>query len=63
MGGTTPGETMRVLLVSTDEGMRDQIQEALPGAIRDCRVYWVSQPDLAVTPRGRPDPPSDPGRR
>ncbi len=39
---------MRILLVSTQEGMRDQVGETLRGWARDSRLYWVSQPDLAV---------------
>lgn len=48
MTGLTPGETVRVLLVTTDDAMQDQIQRILPAAIRDCRVYWVDRPDQAA---------------
>ena len=42
------GSTLRLLLVSTRESCRDAIGEALDGWISDYRLFWVSQPDLAV---------------
>jgi pilus assembly protein CpaE len=41
------GETLRVLLVSTSEEVREAVGEALTGRAGDHRLYWVSQPDLA----------------
>ncbi|MBM4429838.1 MAG: MinD/ParA family protein [Chloroflexi bacterium] len=41
------GQILRVLLVSTREGMRDEVGEALAGWAGDQRLFWVSQPDLA----------------
>lgn len=40
------GETLRILLVSSTEEIRDQVGEAL-AAGGDHRFYWVSQPELA----------------
>jgi pilus assembly protein CpaE len=42
------GETLRVLLVSARETARDEVGEALTNRAGDYRLYWVSQPDLAV---------------
>jgi pilus assembly protein CpaE len=42
-----PGETARVLLVSTAEEMRDAVGEMLAGGAGDHRLYWVSHPELA----------------
>ena len=42
-----PGEALRVLLVSTAEGARDEIGEALTRGAGDHRLYWVAQPELA----------------
>jgi pilus assembly protein CpaE len=42
-----PGEALRVLLVSTAEGARDEIGEALARGAGDHRLYWVAQPELA----------------
>jgi pilus assembly protein CpaE len=42
------GETARILLVSTDEKMRDAVGEALTGRAGDYRLYWVSHPELAA---------------
>jgi pilus assembly protein CpaE len=38
---------LRILLVSTREGARDEVGDALAGWAGDQRLYWVSQPDLA----------------
>lgn len=44
-----PGQTLRVLLVSTEESLRTQVGMALVNPrIGDHRLYWVSQPDLAL---------------
>ena len=48
MASLVPGETMRVLLVSAQESVRDEVGEALAGRAGDHRLYWVSQPDLAA---------------
>ena len=47
MASLVPGETLRVLLVSTSEEARDEVGAALAGRAGDHRLYWVSQPDLA----------------
>jgi pilus assembly protein CpaE len=44
-----PSETLRVLLVAEQEGIRDQVAAALRAHDGDHRLYWVSQPELAVT--------------
>lgn len=41
------GQTLRILLVSTRESVRDEVGEALAGWAGDQRLFWVSQPDLA----------------
>jgi len=41
-------EGLRVLLVSAQEGMRDEVKRALTSHLGDYRLYWVSQPDLAL---------------
>jgi pilus assembly protein CpaE len=41
------GDTLRILLISTMEGARDLVEEALDGKIGEHQLYWVSQPDLA----------------
>jgi pilus assembly protein CpaE len=43
----TQGEVLRVLLVSTHEELRDQVERALAVYPAEHRLYWVSQPDLA----------------
>ncbi len=48
MANLIVGETARILLVSTDEGMRDAVGEALAGRAGDHRLHWVSQPSLAA---------------
>ena len=40
-------EVLRLLLVSVQESVRDEVVEALTGRAGDYRLYWVSQPDLA----------------
>ena len=47
MASLVPGETLRVLLVSTSQEARDEVGAALAGRAGDHRLYWVSQPDLA----------------
>ncbi len=47
MASLVAGETLRVLLVSTSEEVREAVGEALTGRAGDHRLYWVSQPDLA----------------
>jgi pilus assembly protein CpaE len=42
------GDFLRVLLVSTEEELRYEIDDALAGRAGDHRLYWVSQPDLAA---------------
>jgi pilus assembly protein CpaE len=41
------GETLRILLVSARESIRDEVGQALTGRAGDYRLYWVSQSDLA----------------
>ena len=48
MANLIPGETARILLVSTTEEMRDEVGEALTGRAGDYRLYWVSHPELAA---------------
>ncbi len=44
-----PGQTLRVLLVSTQEALRTQVGMALANPrIGEHRLYWVSQPELAL---------------
>jgi pilus assembly protein CpaE len=43
----TWGQTLRILLVSTQEGARDEMFQALAGWGGEQRLFWVSQPDLA----------------
>lgn len=47
MANLVPGETLRVLLVSAQEDLRETIGESLARLGGDHRLYWVSQPDLA----------------
>ena len=47
MASLVPGETLRVLLVSTEEEMRDTVGGGLARTGGDHRLYCVSQPDLA----------------
>ncbi len=39
---------LRILLISAAEETRDQVQEALSHGMGANRLYWVSQPDLAL---------------
>lgn len=48
MASLVAGETLRVLLVSASEEVRDGVGEALTGRVGDHRLYWVSQADLAT---------------
>lgn len=41
-------EALRVLLISEDEALRDEVQEALSQASGEVSLYWVSQPELAT---------------
>lgn len=44
-----PGQTLRILLVSTQEALRTQVGMVLVNPrIGDHRLYWVSQPDQAL---------------
>jgi len=45
--GLISGETLRILLVSSNEAIRNEIGVALAGRAGDHRLYWVSQADLA----------------
>ena len=47
MGNLISGETLRILLVSREEAVRDEVGEVLTGRAGEHRLYWVSQPDLA----------------
>jgi pilus assembly protein CpaE len=47
VAGIGAGQTLRLVLVSTQESTRDQVSETLADCVGDCRLYWVSQPDLA----------------
>ncbi len=49
MASLIAGETLRILLVSHDNDMRDIVTDALSGRIGDYRLYWVAQPDLAAS--------------
>lgn len=42
------GGSVRVLLVSGDEDLRDQLGAILEQRVPDHRLHWVSQPELAV---------------
>jgi pilus assembly protein CpaE len=41
------GKTLRVLLVSTEERVRDEVTDALASGSGSHEVFWVSQPGLA----------------
>lgn len=44
------GQILQVLLVSTQEPLRDQVRRALTnGRVQDFRLHWVSEPRLAVS--------------
>lgn len=47
MASLASGETLRVLLVSTEEALRAVVAEGLAKLGGDRRLYWVSQADLA----------------
>lgn len=47
MASIIPGETLRVLLISTEEDLREVVGSGLARLAGDHRLYWVSQPDLA----------------
>jgi pilus assembly protein CpaE len=47
VAGLISGEMLRILLVSSNEAVRNEIGVALAGRAGDHRLYWVSQPDLA----------------
>lgn len=42
-------ETLRILLVSAHEDLRDEVGHALEGWTGDYRLYWVAQPGLALS--------------
>ena len=42
-----PGETLRILLISAAEELRETVGSGLARLGSDHRLYWVSQPDLA----------------
>lgn len=48
MPGLISGEMLRILLVSSNEAVRNEVGVALMGRAGDHRLYWVSQPDLAA---------------
>ena len=43
-----PEGNLRVLLISADETLRDELSRVLDRAGMDYRLYWVSEPGLAV---------------
>jgi pilus assembly protein CpaE len=49
MAGGSAGEQLRFLLISEAESMRDLLTEELRGRLGDFRLYWASQPELALT--------------
>ena len=49
MANLSAGDSLRLLLISEDESMRDVITVALRGRLNDFRLFWVAQPELAVT--------------
>ena len=48
MSSLVAGETLRILLVSTQESVREEVEQALAGLPGDFRLYWVTRPDLAA---------------
>jgi pilus assembly protein CpaE len=48
LSGLVVGETLRILLVSTQESTREEVEQALAGLPGDFRLYWVTRPDLAM---------------
>ncbi len=49
MANLSAGDSLRLLLISEDEALRDVITVALRGRLSDFRLFWVAQPELAVT--------------
>ena len=49
MANLSAGDPLRLLLISEDEAMRDVITVALRGRLSNFRLFWVAQPELAVT--------------
>ena len=49
MANLSAGDSLRLLLISEDESLRDVITVALRGRLSDFRLFWVAQPELAVT--------------
>lgn len=49
MANLSAGDSLRLLLISEDESMRDVITGALRGRLSDFRLFWVAQPELAAT--------------
>lgn len=49
MASLNVGEALRILLVSPKEEVRTEIGEALRGRMGEHRLYWVAEPDLALT--------------
>ncbi|HUV94859.1 MAG TPA: response regulator [Anaerolineae bacterium] len=45
----TAGDTLRILLISGQEGLRDEVGRALERRTGDYRLYWVAQPGLALS--------------
>jgi DNA-binding NarL/FixJ family response regulator len=48
LSGLVVGETLRILLVSTQESIREEVEQALAGLPGDFRLYWVTRPDLVM---------------
>lgn len=49
MANLSAGDSLRLLLISEDEALRDVITSALRGRLNDFRLFWVAQPELAAT--------------
>src|SRR5687767_5669405 len=43
------GETLRILVVSTQETIHNQVGDALEQRVDNHRLHWISQPELAIT--------------
>jgi pilus assembly protein CpaE len=52
MAGLSPGGSARILLVSADPTLREELSQVLERRLPGHQLYWVSEPDLAV---GRAD--------
>lgn len=52
MSRLSPGGSVRILLVSAERALRDELSQALKPRLPDHQLYWVSEPDLVV---GRAD--------